>query len=101
MMKQNEIHEGTEKLLLKLADICIENNYYRTDEKWKGMCFLDEQFIRELCDDEKCPYDGGYMYLNKDGSTNGLIRMYYGLNKCSTWSFWKKNGKIEYDMFSD
>ena len=56
------------------------------------MFFLNENFIGELCDDEKSSYDGGYMFLHNDGGTTGLIRM-YSRDSNLKWSFGKKMAK--------
>jgi hypothetical protein len=84
-------------LLLYIAQMCIDNNWHRTAELGSFHYFTQAE-LRDF--NERFPgepkLDGGYVFLDKDGGTEGMIRLYSdGCNP--KWAFWMEDGVLKVD----
>lgn len=99
MKEEKELHENTGKLVLKLASNCIANNYYReNNHSSKGWFYFDQQYIQKFYGNKECPFDRGYMFLDKKGEAIGMIKIYAG-DLSFRWNFWEINAKITCEYY--
>jgi hypothetical protein len=90
--------EDLDKAIKYVANMCIENNWYRNGNTFP-QCFheFDHTLITTL--NEKFPLlslCGGYCFLNESGGEDGLIRFLSG-NANPKYSFFLKDGKVQWD----
>ena len=96
-----EPNDTFDTLLLHIAETCIKNNWFRTSEPFDKCyhCFTPDElnvFNKILDCSDECALDGGYCFLDEDGGTEGMIRLY--ANDCNPkWSFGKKEGELWVD----
>ena len=95
MRKFKDLEDIQETIIM----FTINNNLYRMDNK-----FLEFQIPdKYLPDDfplEKTPcghsYVSGYVFLDDDGGTTGMLRLNYGAYN-PKWGFEMKDGKLDID----
>ena len=95
-----EVKEGLslDDLLKCIAEKCIANNWYRTDDASGGYHYFTQDELKEYNElQPREPIDGGYCFLDEDGIPEGMIRSYSG-NCNPKWSFWIENGELKIDF---
>ena len=93
--EQRKHKEDTDKLLKKLANFCIERNFYRRDNQMGGWYHFNWTLLKDLSDGNKCAYSKGYMFLDEKDGDCGMIRLYLKGGGNPKWSFWKKDGELK------
>lgn len=101
--RKNDIEfEGNDldEVLISIAKTTIKNNWFRTDDRMGGYHYFTNDELERLnehlsIDEEKC--SGGYCFLDEEGGSDGMIRLYAG--ECNPkWSFWKENNEVKCDL---
>ena len=93
--EQRKHKEDTDKLLKKLANFCIERNFYRRDNQMGGWYHFNWTLLKDLSDGNKCAYSEGYMFLDEKDGDCGMIRLYLKGGGNPKWSFWKEDGELK------
>jgi hypothetical protein len=83
--------------LHRIANLCITNNWYRTDGMDGGWHYFTTEELAAINDRTGNSFDYGYCFLDEDGSTEGLIRLEAG-NVNPKWSFWKEGDSLKIDL---
>jgi hypothetical protein len=82
-------------LLVALAKYCVAQNFYRKENEFHHFTG-DELFIIQRTMRGKNPrIVSGYMFLDDDGSKEGMIRLHCDEGGNPKWSFWEEDGKMK------
>lgn len=84
--------------LLRIAKMCIKNNWRRTgshDEGWHYFTQNELRIINKNLDDT---FESGYCFLDskEDEEDAGLIKLFIG-DSNPRWVFWVENGNLTVD----
>ena len=83
--------------LHRIARKCIENNWSRTDHSEGGWHYFTQAELVEINTTTGNRFDSGYCFLDEDGGTEGMIRLWQGQMN-PKWSFWLKGERLMIDL---
>lgn len=83
--------------LHRIARLCILNNWFRTDWSDGGWHYFTKKELDEINSRTGNGFDSGYCFLDEDGGTDGLIRLWQGHALNPKWSFWMESGSLKLD----
>jgi hypothetical protein len=86
---------GTE--LHRIARECIQNNWHRTDYGGGGWHYFSDEELAAINERTGNDFDYGYCFLDEDGGTEGLIRLWVGQAN-PKWSFWKQGDSLKIEL---
>jgi hypothetical protein len=91
-------YKNPKGLLVQLAKHCISHNYHRTDNNDGGWYYFTENDFEAMNNaftgEHPMGIDGGYMFLEKDGGQEGMIRLEDDQGCNPKWDFWVHEGKV-------
>ena len=91
-----DVYELTKMLGLH----CIKANLYRKGNSFFHFNRKDTKLINKFDktgSDPKWKINGGYMFLDEENGTSGMVRLYIG-DEDPKFSFWMEDGVIKADM---
>lgn len=83
--------------LHRIARECIQNNWHRTDYGDGGWHYFSDEELAGINERTGNDFDYGYCFLDEDGGTEGLIRLWVGHDN-PRWMFWKEGDSLKIDL---
>jgi hypothetical protein len=83
--------------LHRIARECIQSNWHRTDGKDGGWHYFSTEELAAINERTGNEFDYGYCFLDEDGGTEGLIRLWVGQAN-PKWMFWKEGDSMKIEL---